>query len=282
MKKLASSWVLLLSLILPAVMTAQETPASPFGVEGQGTLGSELSADLADVVWEKIDANRDGRATDKEAYAAIKPIRVIANAKDPLPHTEELRKAANQDEIELVSKGEALQLIATVRGQRCPTAQAAKSFFDQLDTSGNGTLEGVEMQVVLKSLGDVGRVLFQPVGVTVKSMDLNGNNVIETSEVHLSANAMMRVKLATQGEGIARRDPADWLNFVQAVSFLDVDADNVVSPAEATQVKSVALQFSNIDRKRDQQVTVGEFCDYQSQLDIAAQLRSLSSGGGFS
>ena len=207
---------------------------------------------------------------------------MLANAKEPTPVGEAVKKAANRDETDLVSKGEALELIAAVRGERCPTAKAAKEYLNRLDTSGNGTLEGVEMQATLRNLGDVGKVLFRPVGVTVKSMDMNDDNVIQSNEVTLSANAMLRVKLATDGPNISRYNPGDWLNFVQAVAYLDADADNTVSPVEAMQVKSVGLQFNNIDRNRDQKVTVGELCDYQSQLDIAAQLRSLSSGGGFS
>ena len=288
MRQFLHALSLLAAIFVPPAALVAEEPASPFqfpsvDAPSNDVAESALPADVIDLVWEKIDANRDGRATDREAYAAIKPLRVIANAKEPLPLSAAVKQAANQDDVELVTKAEALELIAVVRGQRCPTAKTAKEFFDQLDTSGNGTLEGLEMQAALKPLGDVGRVLFQPVGTTVKSMDLNDNNVIETNEVYLSANAMQRVKLATDGPGIARRNPADWLNFVQAVSALDVNADNVVSPAEAMQVKAVGLMFANIDRNRDRQVTVAELCDYQDQLDIAAQLRSLNSGnGGFS
>ena len=280
--------ILLTVLALPAALQAEDGPDSPFATLDEGASAAseshiELSAEVADVVWQKIDANRDGRATDKEAYAAIKPLRVIANAKESTPLSQSLKKAANRDEVELVSKGEVLAVIAQVRGERCPTAKSAKEFFDRLDANENGTLEGLEMQAALKQLGDVGKVLFRPVGTTVKSMDLNGDNLIGTDEVYLSANAMLRVKLATDGPGIAQRDPGDWLNFVQAVAYLDADADNVVSPVEAMQVKAVGLQFASIDRNRDQKVTVGEFCDYQSQLDLAAQLRNLSnSSGGFS
>ena len=240
---------------------------------------SSIPADVAELVWSKIDENRDGRATDKEAYAAVKPIRVQANTKDPSALQAALKQAANKDSVDIVSEREALGIIAIVRGERCPTAKAAKSYFDRLDANKNGTLEGPEMQSAMVPLGNVGKVLFQPVGALVKSMDLNDNNLIETDELYLSANAMGRVQLATDGPGIARRKPADWVNFVKAVSFLDVNADNVLSPAEALQVKAVGLQFNNIDRNRDRKVTVSELCDYQAQLDIAAALRSASSGG---
>lgn len=269
----ATNYAVLLVLgVFTAIACGQESPSQFGDYAYEAAASSSVRQDVGDAVWKLIDANGDGRATDREAYAAIRDVRKLANAGDESDLHAAVRKAANTDDVLLVNKAEALGLIAVVRGERCPTAKAAKTYFDTLDSSDNGTLEPAEMQTALAPLGKVGLALFQPVGITVKSMDLNGNNVIETDELYLSANAMMRVKLAIDGEGIAQRNPNDWLKFVSAVAYMDVNADNVVSPSEATQIASIGSQFKKIDANGDSQVTIVEICEYQAELDLRAYL----------
>lgn len=251
-------------------------PASNY--EQQTGAKAELPADVIDAVWKAIDANQDGRATDREAYDAIKPVRVAANSKKESSLRDALRKAGDADESGLLTQAEALSVIARVRGAKCPTAQNAAAYFKRLDANQDQQLDGPEVRGLLAPLGAVGRALFQPVGVTAKYMDLNNDDIISEEEVYLSANAMLRIQLATDGNGIARRDPEDWLKFVNAISAMDIDADNQVSQVEARQVAAIGGQFGRIDRNRNYQISIDELCEYQDALDLTAYL-SASVGG---
>lgn len=229
-----------------------------------------LPEDIVDVVWKMIDTDQNKRATDREAAAAIKPLRVKANSKLASPVRDALRKHANMDDNPVVIEKEAIRLIAKVRAARCPTAARMKAFFDSVDTNGNRAIEGNEITATFIPLGLVGQYLLGQLGPQFKAMDMDKSKSIDLDEASYSANAMLRVQLATEGAGTARRNPRDWYQFVTAVAYLDIDADNKVSRLEASAVRGVAAQFAKIDRNRDQLVSVGELCSFKQKLDLAA------------
>lgn len=251
----------------------------PVGNQEQGTAvspGDSLSAsgalpaDVVELVWPMIDKDKNGRATDREVFAAIKKLRVYANKKDVTPLQESVQHLANVDGDPTISPDEAIGLLAKVRGERCPTAARAKQYFDRVDRDRSLTLAPQEFAAALTPLGTVGRVMERPLALSLKQIDLDNDNKLTLDECYFSANSLLRVQLATEGDRIASRRPDDWMRMVGAVASLDIDADNVISPLEAIRAQTLLRSFQQIDGNKDRQITASELCDYQSELDLAA------------
>ena len=76
--RLPNLWLTALVMVAFASFARSEEPTSNYA---QQPAGEQLPEDVVDAVWKAIDANQDGRATDRESYDAIKPVRVAANSK---------------------------------------------------------------------------------------------------------------------------------------------------------------------------------------------------------
>ena len=81
---------------------------------------------------------------------------------------------------------------------------------------------------------------------------------------------MLLIKLATTGDRIAQRNPAQWIQYVHAAANYDVDADNGISPQEARSHRRLTQLYGQIDRDRDRSITVTELYDYKDQLNAVA------------
>ena len=97
---------------------------------------------------------------------------------------------------------------------------------------------------------------------------------------------MLLIKLATTGDRIAERNPAQWIQYVHAAANFDIDSDNGISPQEARSNGRLAQLYSQIDRNRDRSITVTELYDYKDHLNAvaaayarAASAAKFSSGG---
>ena len=238
-----------------------------------------VPVEVADLVWPMIDQDGNGSASDREAMAAVKPLRVAANSKTASDSRDTLRAAMAVEESMVVSVQQAILLIAKVRGQCCPTALRAREVLQQFDADATKQIESADVVQLLRPLGAVGGAISGQIGATFKSMDLNESKSVDYEEAMFSANALMRIRLATLDSAVANRSPKDWYKFVNAVAYLDMDCDNQVSPLEARGAGSIAAAFQGIDGNGDSFITVAELSGFQQRLDQQRLDLTATSGG---
>ena len=274
-------------------------PAAPPAVEGeqvvQGSIedgspenylqqGSKedgaLSANAADAVWALIDANEDARATDKEVFDARRDLRRLANHPESTPVRDVILERYDADDNGQLDVDESFVCLSEVRGDRCPTAARAREYCASIDSDGNGAVEPEEFYALLRPLGRVGEAMAGLLDGTLDAIDRDDNDRIEELEVNRRANAVLLIQLATTGDNISGRDPGEWIRYVAAVAQLDYNADNVVSPQEASAIGQLARHFGRADSNSDQTLTVSELCDYKDQFN--AQVAGAGSRTRFS
>ena len=244
----------------------QGTPLPGASPDGSG----ELSKEAVDAVWSIADKNRDGHATDREIFDARRSVRRLANSKKPSTVRDELLKKFDANGNGQLENDEAVACLAGVRGMRCPIAARARAYWESLDTDNDAAVEPEEFRAVLAPLGNVGRAMVGMLDGTMDAIDRDDNLRVDELEVNRRANAMLLIKLATTGDRIAQRNPAQWIQYVHAAANFDIDSDNGISPQEALAHGGLAKLYGRIDRNRDRSITVTELYDYKDHLNAVA------------